>query len=86
MVVVRVLARQDAGSARAAQRTGHELREREGARERWKIRDRVGSYVFLGRAKGRMREIHTALEKVIPSAPISFFVFDSGVWREKRGD
>lgn len=29
VVVVRVLARQDAGSARAAQRTGHELRERE---------------------------------------------------------
>lgn len=29
VVVVRVLASQDAGSARAAQRTGHKLRERE---------------------------------------------------------
>lgn len=74
-VVVRVLPSQDAGSAGAAQRTGHKLR--------WKGQQRRTQplpYDTRATATGL-----TAFVKDIPASPISFLVFLSGVWREKGG-
>lgn len=74
-VVVRVLPRQDAGSAGAAQRTGHELG--------WKERQRV-SPPLLHHVCRTVITL-TAFWKDIPASPSSFLVFLSGVWREKGG-
>lgn len=74
-VVVRVLPCQDAGSAGAAQRTGHELR--------WKQQQGL-SQPLLHHVCGTVIKL-TAFWKDIPASPSSFFVFLSGVWREKGG-
>lgn len=73
-VVVRVLPRQDAGSAGAAQRTGHKLR--------WKQQPRLSEPLLLHYIRATVIEL-TAFLKDIPASPISFLVFLSGVWREK---
>lgn len=75
-VVVRVLPCQDAGSAGAAQRTGHKLR-----RER---QQRLTEPLLLNYVRATVMEL-TAFVKDIPASPISFLVFLSGVWREKGG-
>lgn len=75
-MVVRVLPCQDAGSAGAAQRTGHKLR--------WKQQQRLTQPLLLNYIRATVIKL-TAFVKDIPASPISFFVFLSGVWREKGG-